>query len=734
MTQQQNTPQPRPAPVGNDRTGQPGARGSFRQSMTRTVGTAMLPALFFGSDAWGQIASPVVDDEVITTGRVLAFDELNALRAPTPVINVPQSLSLVGEEQIADQFFTDFGDVLRYTPGLAISQGEGHRDAIVIRGQQTTADFFIDGLRDDVQYFRPLYNVEQIEILRGPNALLFGRGGTGGIINRVQKSADVGESFNAGVVSVDTFGSALVSADSNIATGERSALRLNAFAESLDNHRDNVDGERWGINPTFAFQPSPDTRVDLSYEYLDDDRTVDRGVPSVTVASGPAGEPLRPLEGFSSTFFGSPDANFTTLEAHITRARVDHRWSDMLRGNATIQYADYSKLYQNLYPSEAVTLLDGAPVEVELDGYRDTTERQNLILQGNLVGELDWGSVHHTVISGVEYADQSTSNARVDNVFAANGDDQLSFAFTDPLSIPAFAFTDPARDRKSDVDVLSVYIQDQVDIGEHFQVVLGGRYDRFSIDVDDRANDGEFSRTDGEFSPRLGAIYKPQSNVSLYASYGESFLPRSGDQFLTLDLDTESTRPQRFENLEAGLKWDLRPDLHFTAAAFRLDRESFTSVDPEDQSQLIVIDGSRVDGVEAQLTGQLTSRWSTSLGYSYLDGRVDSAGALDGNRTRQTPEHMVSAWNRYQATPRFGLGLGATYQSSFFVREDNRVEVLDFLRFDAAAYYAVSDAVELQMNIENLFDTDYFPDAHSNTNISTGAPLNARFTVRGLFN
>jgi catecholate siderophore receptor len=128
-------------------------------------------------------------EEVLVSGQFLSRDALNSVKTPTPIIDVPQSLSILSAEQITDQAFRNFGDVLRYTPGLAISQGEGHRDAIIIRGVQTTADFFIDGIRDDVQYFRPFYNVEQIEVLRGPNALLFGRGGGGGVINRVQKTA-----------------------------------------------------------------------------------------------------------------------------------------------------------------------------------------------------------------------------------------------------------------------------------------------------------------------------------------------------------------------------------------------------------------------------------------------------------------------------------------------------------------------------------------------------------------
>ena len=704
------------------------ARPTMRRLTALTLSTLALAV----SNA--TLAADEIVEEIIVEGQYLSIDKLDAVKTPTPIINVPQSLSILSEAQIRDQAFQNFGDVMRYTPGVAISQGEGHRDAIIIRGIQTTADFFIDGVRDDVQYFRPLYNVQQIEILRGANALLFGRGGGGGVVNRVQKTADLQSTFTTVNAGLDTFGAYSGIVDTNHAVNDRVAVRLNAYLQSLENHRDFYDGDSFAINPTATIALAPETTLDLSYEYVDDDRVVDRGVPSQNVANGPD----VPLEGFEDTFFGSPDQNFTTLEAHILRGRIDHAFNDQLRGNVTLQYADYAKVYQNLYPSEEVAVNNGAFPEVELDGYRDTTDRQNLILQANLVGEFEFGGFGHTLLAGFEYGDQETDNARTDNVFAANGDDQLFIPFTDPLAIPDFGFTSPARDRGSEVTFTSIYLQDQIDLTEQLKLVAGFRFDRFDIDVLDNIEqndgdgvDGNFAREDEEVTPRLGFIYKPAENLSIYASYSETFLPRSGDQFLTLNLDTESTRPQFFENREIGLKWDIRPGLALTTAVFELERESYTSIDPEDQTQVIVIEGSTTQGFEAQLSGDLTDRWSITTGYSYLDGEVERADGSgnDGNETRQTPEQMFSVWNNIQISERLSIGVGATYQDSFFVREDNSVEVPSFTRFDAAAFYRLNDRTRLQLNIENLTDEEYFPDAHSNDNISTGRPLNARFTV-----
>jgi len=694
---------------------------------SHSLRAAMIGVSLFSLSSQVASQTAFIEDEIIVNGRYLSIDELHAVKTPTPIINVPQSLSIITDEQIKHQAFTNIGDVTRYTPGLTTSQGEGHRDAIIIRGQQTTADFFQDAVRDDVQYFRPLYNVEQVEILRGSNALLFGRGGTGGIVNRVTKKPKTGDQFTGLSASVDTFGAYSASLDTNYSIRDTAGFRLNAFFEGLNNHRDFFDGERFGINPIGRFEISPQTVLDVSYEYLDDDRTVDRGVPSVSVANGPD----TPLESFDNTFFGSPDQNFATLQAHIFRAHLEHDISETLRTNITVQHADYDKLYQNLFPAG----FDAPNNQVTLDGYRDTTDRQSLFLQGNLVGEFATGTITHTILLGTEYGQQDTANARLDNVFAANNDDQITIDFTDPLVIPDFSFISPARDRVSDVETFSIYAQDQIDLTDQVKIVLGARFDSFDIDVNDIRNAEQFSRKDEEISPRLGLIYKPAENISIYGSYSETFLPRSGDQFLTLNLDTESTRPQFFKNKEVGTKWDIRPNVNLTAAIFELDRESFTSIDPEDVAQTIVIEGSVTQGFEIQLLGDLTEHWSVNAGYTYLDGKVDivDGSGLDGNRTRQTPENTFSIWNNYLLTDHIGVGAGATYQGSYFVREDNAVEVPDYIRFDAAAFYDVSESLRLQINIENLFDTDYFSDAHSNDNISTGKPLNARFTISGKF-
>ncbi|MEM9739959.1 MAG: TonB-dependent receptor [Pseudomonadota bacterium] len=690
----------------------------------------------------------LVQDEIVVVGTVLYSDQVNALRTPTPIIDVPQSLSIITGDQITERGFNSISDIISYTPGVNTSQGEGHRDAVVFRGVRSTADFFVDGVRDDVQYYRSLYNLEQVEILRGPNALLFGRGGTGGLLNRVTKKGVLGEQFTGYSASLDTFGAYSVSIDSNFATTDNSAFRINGEFESLENHRDFFDGERIGINPTFRVELTPATVLDLSYEYIDHERFIDRGIPSLDDGS--------PAEDFEDITFADPENNFTELEAHVLRANIQHEFGENLKGNATISYGDYDKVYSNFFPVG----FNEAGNFVTLDGYIDTTQRESLVLAGNLIGEFETGTIEHTIIAGAEYIDTSNNNDRFNAFFdtaAADGrrTDQENFLVTRPIALnngqgtavilnddgevigtqPTTAnFTTALNDdTEADVEVFSLYVQDEIKLFEQLSVVLGARFDSFEIEVDnietfiDTGERDIRSRTDEEISPRLGLIYKPMENISFYGSYSESFLPRSGEQFADINPPDDALDPNTFEQIEAGLKWDVLPGLNLTAAIFEIEQES-PQVADDDPDTLDVIK-TTVEGFEVSLQGQPTDWWFVSAGYGYLDGEQ----ANEDLRPRELPENMFSLWNHFQATEKLGFGIGLTYQDESFADNGNNVTLPDYTRIDAAAYYDVNDRIRVQVNIENLTDELYFPYAHTADNITVAPPLNARFTISGRF-
>jgi catecholate siderophore receptor len=672
-------------------------------------------------------------EDFVVSGSYLYSSEVNALKTPTPVLNVPQSLSIVTADQISRQGFTSIGDLIQYTPGVNSSQGEGHRDAVVFRGVRSTADFFVDGVRDDVQYYRPLYNVEQVEILRGPNALLFGRGGTGGILNRVMKKADTSETFTGYQVGIDTFGATDVQLDGNYALRDNTAIRINLFHESLENHRDFYDGERFGINPTARFTWEGRTTLDLSYEYIDHERFIDRGIPT--------GTDSEPVDDFKKIVFGDPELNESTLQAHVVRASLQHSFSDRLKGNFTASYGDYDKTYTNFYASGYNAA--STPDEVILDGYVDNTERENLILSANLISEFEVQGMNHTVLFGGEYIDTSSNQDRFNAYWNTTQDDNEVFTIARPLNLRngigvnasglstmnSFT-TDRNDDTRSELEVFSLFMQDEIELFDQLQLVLGLRFDSFDIKVRDVENGTSGSQRDEAISPRLGIIYKPEDNISLYASYSETFLPQSGEQFD--NLGTAGLDPDEFTNTEAGIKWDFSKDLSLTASVLLIEQKA-PVVDDNDSSRTVDLE-SEISGFEIQFLGRLTDRWFISAGYSFLDGEIDDQNpAIDGNRPIELPEHMVSVWNSYRVTDDFGLGLGLVYQDESYINTSNSAKLPSYVRIDAAAYYSISDTLRIQINVENLTDELYYPYAHSTHQASVGVPISARLAIIGKF-
>ncbi len=664
---------------------------------------------------------------IIVTGRAtdyVASSIDTATKTDTPLVDIPQTITVITREQLDDQAHRSLGDVLRYVPGTTVGQGEGNRDQITLRGQNSTADFFLDGVRDDVQYYRGLYNIERVEILKGPYALIFGRGGGGGILNRVQKTPVANKSFAGGTVSFNSFGAWEVAADLNAPLSDAVAVRVNATYEKLESDRDFVDGKRFAWNPYLAAQLGEDWTLGLSYEYVNDDRVPDRGVPSI--ATG-AGQPNRPITGYDRQFFGVPGVNRTTLEAHIAKLRVDGQLSDNLKLTSSLLYGDYDKLYVNVYANSPATSQAGT---VALDAYSDPTKRENLIAQANLVWDVVTGALGHKILFGIEYGDQKTANQRFNRVFAPNN----IFSLTNPV-FPTVSFTTPSRNTASEVEFFSAYVQDQISLGDHFDIVAGVRYDRFKITgIDFVPNpDRPFARSDDKFSPRLGLIWKPAENASVYASYSRSFLPRSGDQFISLTATQQNLAPEKFTNYEIGAKWDIRPHLSATIALFQLDRSNATTPDPANPLATINVGETRTKGVELALTGRILPDWQVSGGYTHQDAK------LRGNdfvALGQVPKHQLSLWNRYDFADRFGAGLGIIHQSSQFAAirtSATTTRLPGFTRVDAALFFDVSEAVQVQANVENLFDTDYFADAHNNNNITPGAPINGRVTVKVRF-
>jgi catecholate siderophore receptor len=575
--------------------------------------------------------------------------------------------------------------------------------------------------------------VEQVEILRGPNALLFGRGGTGGILNRVSKKAQVGENFNAYKASLNSFGGFNLELDSNFDTSNTSSIRINAMYESLENDRDFFDGERYGFNPTAHLELSDNTTVDVSYEYVNHQRFIDRGIPTGTDG--------RPVEALKDIVFADPKNNYHELEAHIFRANIAHQFTDNIKGNFSAFYGDYDKVYANFYASG----YDQNTNIVELDGYIDNTVRDNLILSSNMIAEFQTGNFEHTLIVGADFVQTNSDQNRFNPVFSSTVDDREFFIASRPISLRGFTgvnasgesfttdFTDLNDDTRVGLDVFSLYLQDEIEISENLDIIIGARFDSFDIEVFNAVPSSleTRSRKDEQVSPRAGIIYKPQENVSIYASYSESFLPRSGEQFSNINGSNNQLDPDTFANQEIGIKWDFADGLSLTAALFE-NEQSSPQVADNDPSTLDIID-SEISGFELQLAGQVTDAWSVSFNYSTLDGEIVDRNGGTGRSPREVPQSNISIWNTYQINDVMGLGLGATYQDESFIDNSNTAILPSYTRVDASAYYDVSDTMRIQLNVENLTDRLYYPNSHSTHQATVAAPFNARLSIIGAF-
>ena len=647
----------------------------------------------------------------------------SATRTDAPLQDVPQSVSVISEEQIEDMNLRSVADVLRYVPGANTAQGEGHRDQIVLRGNNSTSDFFVDGLRDDVQYYRPLYNLDRIEVLRGPNAMIFGRGGGGGVVNRVNKQP-FEQFLAAGSSSLNSFGAWSVDADLNLPVSANLAVRLNAVHEEFANHRDVFEGAVTAFNPTARLQVGPATDLVFAYEYVDDGRVVDRGIPS---RNG------RPLVGFRDTFFGQAGTNELGFEGHILRGTFEHRFSGDLRIVSRLLYADYDKFYRNAFPAAAVT----AANQVGIEAYLDSFQRENGFSQTDLVWNVVTGPLRHTLLAGVEIGNQQTGNQRLNGFFESgvpttNNRLRTNVPLADPINIPPITFRPGSGQRgtQTEADLFAVYLQDQIEIGP-FELLAGLRYDRFSLDAVNVLNGQTFKRTDDLWSPRAGIVFHPVEPVSLYASYSRSYLPQSGDQFSSLDLTSAALTPERFDNYEAGVKWRAAPGLLFSAAVYQLDRSNTRAPGPN-AGEVVLTGSQRSRGFELEAVGEIQPRWQLSLAYTLQEAEITTttSAAPAGREAPLVPRHQFAAWTRYDFSNRLGAGIGVIHQSESFASISNAVELPSFTRVDLGLFVKLTEQVEAQVNVENLFDESYFPTAHNDNNITTGAPLNARFTLR----
>ena len=644
-----------------------------------------------------------------------------ATKTLTPLRDIPQSISVVSKEQIRDQAMASITDVVAYVPGVTSHQGENNRDQLVIRGNSTSADFFLNGVRDDVQYYRDLYNVERVETLKGPNSMLFGRGGGGGVINRVSKEAGFSPlrefAFQGG-----SFGMKRFTTDLDQPVNNRLAFRLNGVYENSGSFRDHVNLERYGLNPTATIVVGPKTALKFSYEYFHDGRVADRGIPSFRG---------RPLDTPIETYFG--DANNSRVRAgvHLFSASLDHQAGRFNIHNRTM-FGDYDRFYQNYVPGTVTA----DKTRDTITAYNNATKRHNLFNQTDVAFNASTGKLQHNLLAGVELGRQNTDNLR-NTGFFNNTSTSILVSVSDPSVNVAVTFRQNATDANNHVhtNLGATYVQDQLTINRYLQVVTGVRFDYFDLQFHNNRNNQDLRRIDRLVSPRAGVIVKPVTSLSIYANYGVAYLPSSGDQFSSLTTITQQAKPEKFSNYEFGAKWDVHRNLSLTTAVYRQDRTNTRATDPNDPARILQTGSQRTNGYEFGVNGNITSKWSIAGGYAYQDAFITSAtiAAPKGAQVGLVPHHSFSLWNSYNVLRNLGLGVGLVRRSDMFAAFDNAVVLPGYTRADAAVFYSFDEHWRLQANVQNLFDTRYYLNADGNNNISPGAPRGARVAIIARF-
>lgn len=657
-----------------------------------------------------------------------SYSSSSSNRMKTALIDTPASVSIINKNQIRDQNILSIKDAVQYVPGINIQQGEGNRDQITIRGNTSSADFFVDGARDDLQYFRDFYNVENIEILRGPNAVSFGRGSAGGLVNRVNKFAQAKSIKNIDVM-IGSFNNQRVQIDvgdkiNQFSKDNDNAIRVNAFYEKSDSFRNNVDSQKYGINPTLLLNFSNKTNLKLGYERFVDDRVADRGVPS---KNG------KVFDTKVSNFFGNANLSYANTKVDNFTGIFNHRFNDNLQIKNLTRFSQNYKFYQNVYAGSAVNSSN----QLSISAYNNLTTRDNFTNQTDLNYKFKTYNFKHDSVIGMEITRQDSSNLRKNGIFVDNNSTSLNILADQNVNNSAVNFykSSSVNDLISEVRVYGIYFQDQIELSKKFQLLAGLRQDRFEINLRNNHLIQKFSRIDSLTSPRLGLVFKPKETISIYGSYSISYLPSAGDQFDSLSASIKSLKPEKFENYEIGSKFEINNKLSINTAIFELNRTNTRANDPNNAGFFILTGESRTRGLEIETKGKITDQLQTILSYNFQDAVIINKTSIANKNAKLplAPRQKFAWWNKYNFDKNYSIALGFIRQSSQFAGADNAVKINGFSRFDLTGFYQINKLHRLQLEMENIFNSNYVLTAHNNNNLMFGSPRAIKLILRSEF-
>ncbi len=631
-------------------------------------------------------------------------DTLSSPKYTAPLLDTPQTVNVISSQVLQDQQAMTLRDAMRNVTGITSAAGEGgpaNGDNFNIRGFSAQNDMFIDGVRDIGGYFRDSFNLEQVEVVKGPSSAYAGRGSTGGTINQVSKKATL-DNFNNAELAVGTDSLYRATADVNhkIPGLEGAAIRLNAMMHSEEvAGRDEVENNRYGFAPSITLGQGTDTRATFSYFFQMEDNLPDYGIPYLNG---------RPAPVDTEKFYGLVNRDYEDNEVHQFTTEIEHDFNDNMT-LSNITRVGTARKENIVSPPRSPDLNAGT---YTING-RDKDSENNIVLnQTNLRTDFETGTIKHSLVSGVEFSYERFNN-RDRDISSVTG---VSIVNPDPFA--TFSGTiNPGDFTEIEANNMALYAFDTIELNEQWEVSGGVRFDRFDAETAVESATGAATthseRTDYMTSYRAGVVYKPLPNGSVYAAYGTSFDPSAEPVSTSISSSTsslENIAPEESETYEIGTKWDFFDErLGLTSAIFRTEktnaRTRATSSDPFE-----LTGKQRVDGFEIGVTGQITPKWDVFTGYTYLASEVLASNnvAEVGNDVNRTPKHTLATWTSYQLTPEVEVGGGVYYMDDRFSNDANTNKVPDYWLVNAMAGYELTKEVDLQLNVTNLLDEEHF--------------------------
>ncbi|PHV23541.1 TonB-dependent siderophore receptor [Janthinobacterium sp. BJB446] len=704
----------------------------------KPITIAVLGALTFGATplaTWAQESLPAV---TVTAAKdkdgYVAATSASGTKTEMALRDVPQTINVVPAAVIRDQNAMSIQDIMKNIPGVGLSTGDGQRDQVFIRGFTAIGDQFVDGFRDDALYFRDLSNVERLEVIKGPAAVLYGRGSSGGLVNRITKKPGV-DITDVALSLTNTKGRR---GEVDVGrVGETVDWRVTGARELSDSYRDQQFINRTALAPSVAIRLSSATKLLLQGDYLEDRRLTDFGIPSYQG---------RPVAVDAGTYYGAAnarDADFSQSRVVSTAATLTHKFSDTLSLRNAFRYYDYHLDRNNTNISGNVNEVKGT---MSLGHAKLNRDESGWFNQTELTQKLVTGTLRHEVLYGAEFGKQNKdASSWASTVVATN------VSIFNPVLPQVNRSKLGARgDTFGTYDTAAAYVQDAISFSDEWKALAGLRYDRYK-QQSRLANaagltTADLSRTDSAYSPRAGLVWQPSAAQSYYASWSRSFQP-SGENF-ALAANNADLAPETTRNTEVGAKYDLWGGrANATVSLFRLERDNIKTSDPI-TNRIVPVGTQRTDGLELTFNADLHDGWKMMAGYAYLDATITDSIAVDrsvnapgtttassvaikGKRATLTARNTANLWLTKDLGHGFTVGGGANAVGSRFANPGNTVVLPGYVTADAMAAYRTG-RYEVQLNVNNIGDTRYIVSGHgSSPNLSLpGAPRNVALTLR----